>query len=128
MARVLLINSDKIVADNICHFLSRAGYQVDWHLEPQAAVDGADAKAPDAIITDLVFAGRSGAEFLYEFRSYPEWQNLPVIILADIRPEEFSDAGSGFGQLNVAAYHYLPITKLTDLVKFLDMALSPAAA
>lgn len=126
MARVLLIESDRILADNISQMLERAGHQTAWHLDPQAAIDSADTKTPDVIVIDLMLAGRSGVEFLYEFRSYPEWQNLPVIVFSDITPEEFSGAGTGFSQLNVAAYHYKPITKLADLLNSVDTVLQPA--
>lgn len=128
MANVLIIESDRILADNISQMLEQAGHQTAWNLDPQAAIDSADSKTPDAIIIDLMLAGRSGIEFLYEFRSYPEWQNVPVIVFSDITPEEFDHAGTGFSQLNVAAYHYKPITKLSDLLASIDTVLQPAAA
>lgn len=126
MARILLIESDRIVADNICQVLKRAGHQTNWCLEPQSAIDKADANAPDAVILDLMLASRSGVEFLYEFRSYPEWQLLPVIIFSDITPEEFSASGTGFSQLSIAAYHYKPATKLDELLKSVEVVLQPA--
>ncbi len=128
MARILLIESDRILADNISRVLKQAGHRSDWHFDPQAAIDSADSKAPDVIIIDLILAGRSGVEFLYEFRSYPEWQKLPIIIFSDITPEEFSGADTGFSQLNVVAYHYKPVSKLIDLVSSVDRALQPLSA
>ncbi|HCM51785.1 TPA: hypothetical protein DIS56_01475 [Candidatus Saccharibacteria bacterium] len=128
MAHVLVIESDRIVADNITQMLEQAGHRTSWHLDPQGAIDGADSKAPDAIIIDLMLAGRSGVEFLYEFRSYPQWQKLPVIVFSDVTPEEFNGAGTGFSQLNVAAYHHKPVTKLSDLLDSVKTVLQPAAA
>ena len=100
---------------NARKIFKRAGHDVNWQVDPQAAIDSADASPPDVIVLDLLLAGRSGVEFLYEFRSYPEWSRLPVIIYSDISPEEFKGANVGFTQLNIAAYHYKPTTSITEL-------------
>ena len=95
MARILFIEPDYLLGANAKNILKRAGHSVDWHVDPQAAMDSADAAHPDIIILDLLLAGRSGIEFLYELRSYPEWAKLPVIIYSNVPAEEFSGAGVG---------------------------------
>lgn len=125
MSRVLLIESDKILADNLTSFLGGAGHKVDWQLEPQTAVDAADTTRPDVVIMDLLLAGRSGMEFINEFRSYPDWQALPLIIYSDISPEQFALSG-GFEHLGVAAYHHKPVTSLPELMASVEAALQPA--
>jgi CheY-like chemotaxis protein len=74
-----------------------------------------------------LLASRSGIEFLYELRSYPDWQNLPVIIFSNIVAEEMNACLKAFEHLNIAAYHYKPTTSLSQLGKTLERALQPAA-
>lgn len=127
MSRVLVIESDKLLADNLILSLERVGHKLDWALEPQSAVDLADKHQPDVVVMDLVLAGRSGVEFLNEFRSYPEWQHLPVIIYSEIPVEEFSVSGS-FAQLGIRAYHHKPQTSLSQLADSVNEALALSSA
>ncbi len=128
MARILFIEPDRILAANAKKILKRAGHSVDWQVDPQAAMDSADAAHPDIIILDLLLAGRSGVEFLYEFRSYPEWAKLPVVIYSSVPPEDLNAAGIGFKQLNIAAYYYKPATPIVELSHSINQILQPAHA
>src|SRR5690242_5912455 len=102
MSNVLLIESDKILAANVTKVLQRSGHNVDWQIDPQVALDKVDANLPQLIILDLVLAGRSGIEFLYEFRSYPDWQTLPVIIFSSYAVEELKETLASFEHLNIS--------------------------
>lgn len=125
MARILLIESDKLIAVNLIKVLKKAGYAVDWQVDPQAALDAADSQPPALIIVDLVLANRGGIEFLYEFRSYPEWQAVPVVVFSSLSAEELKEAIGGFEHLDVSAYHYKPNTTLSDLTRTVDRLSQP---
>ncbi len=125
MARILFIESDRILGGNACRIMKRAGHGIDWHVDPQAAMDSADAVRPDIVILDLILAGRSGIEFLYEFRSYPEWTDVPVMIYSSVSAEDFNSADVGFKHLNIAAYHYKPATTIAELLMSVERILSP---
>src|SRR3982750_184304 len=102
MARVLLIETDRPIATNLQKFLQKAGHDVEWQVDPQLAMDSADMRQPDVVILDLLLAGRSGVEFLYEFRSYPDWQRLPVIVFSNISAGELGSTAIGFDELNIS--------------------------
>jgi CheY-like chemotaxis protein len=124
MANILLLETDRILAKNLSKFLATLGHDVAWCVEPQEAIDCADQHCPDVIILDLMLANsRSGVEFLYEFRSYPEWQNLPVVIFSHVAAEKLKGCLDSLKQLNVAAYRYKPTTSLTDLAASINQAL-----
>jgi CheY-like chemotaxis protein len=124
MADVLLMETDHILAKNLSKYLKNLGHNVSWHVEPQAAINYADQHCPDVIILDLLLANnRSGIEFLYEFRSYPEWQDLPVIIFSHVAAENLKDCLESLQQLNVAAHRYKPTTSLSELAQTIDQAL-----
>lgn len=124
---ILLIEPDKILAVNIRKVLRKAGHKVTWQVDPQEALDSADTDAPQAIILDLILATRGGVEFLYEFRSYPDWQAVPVIVFSSLSAEELTAAVSGLSHLNIGAYHYKPHTNLSDLVKTIESILQPVS-
>lgn len=125
MRQVLLIESDKVLAVNLSKMLSKQGYSVDWQVNPQVALDNADSQLPDIIVTDLMLAGRGGIEFLYEFRSYPDWQDVPVVLYSSLSPEELKSVAGGFEHLNIAAYHYKVATNTAQLVESLATVLQP---
>jgi len=104
MPRVLLIETDRQLAKNLQSYLELNDFIVDIHSDIQNAIMSTDTQCPDVIILDLILAGRSGIEFLYELRSYPEWQSVPVIATGHISQDELSHYGSAFEQLNVSAY------------------------
>ena len=120
MARVLLLESDMLLAASVSQALQRRGHAVDWQVEPQAATNSTDRQKPDLIILDLLLAGRSGVEFLYELRSYPDWSDLPVIIYSDVSPAELATSLAGLKDLNVAAFHHKPATSLAQLTQSVD--------
>jgi CheY-like chemotaxis protein len=124
MAKVLLLETDHILAKNLSKYLRGLGHKISWCVEPQEAIDIADKKPPDVIVLDLMLANhRSGIEFLYELRSYPEWQNLPVVIFSHVAAEDLRGCLDSLKQLNVSAYRYKPTTSLSDLAKSINEAL-----
>lgn len=127
MANITLIESDHIMASNLKQVLARRGHNLDWQIDLQAAMDSIDKKSPDLVILDLLLAARSGLEFLYEFRSYPEWQEIPIIIFSHIPPEDFDEFNEGFAQLQIKAYHYKPTTSLDELSRSVESVLQTAA-
>lgn len=126
MARIILIESDRLLAQNFSQYLTDRKHNVSWHVDPQMAMDDADENPPDIVVLDLLLAGRSGIEFLYEFRSYADWQKLPVVVISTIAVEDLGECISAFEQLNVTAYRYKPTTSLAQLADTLERALIPA--
>lgn len=128
MSRVLLLETDQTLARNIGDFLRRGGHEVIWHKDPQAAIESADAEHPEVVVLDIILSTHSGVEFLYELRSYPEWQKLPVIIFSNVSLAELAASNEGLAHLNIAAYHYKPATSLIELAQSLEQVLQPAEA
>lgn len=123
--RFLLVESDKLLAENLAAALKAYSHQLEWQVDLQSALESLDTTQPCAIIIDMNLAGRSGVELLYELRSYPEWQNLPIYIWSDAFSKE-AIPWEIFGELNVSAYHYKPTTSILTLVESLTAQPSPA--
>jgi CheY-like chemotaxis protein len=83
----------------------------------QAAITAADQTKPDLVILELQLIEHSGVEFLYEFRSYSEWQAIPIIVQTVVPFSEFHDNWHLLqNELGVRAYLYKPHTSLKQLL------------
>jgi DNA-binding response OmpR family regulator len=127
MSRILILSSDRQISRHTASFLESKGYQVSVHSDPQQAITDTDGSHPDLVITDLLLAGRSGAEFLYELRSYPEWQAIPVIITGVQSATEISNYLPAFGELK-AVYLPMPTTSYTELAEHVQSLLPAKVA
>jgi DNA-binding response OmpR family regulator len=113
MAQILLIEPDRILAEIYHRALASGDHVVVMCASAQSAITAADERRPDLVVLELQLIEHSGIEFLYEFRSYPEWRNIPVVILTNVPPVEFD--GSRLllmNELGVCIYHYKPFTSL----------------
>lgn len=117
MSRILLVEPDRLLARTYEQALAGAGYQVVTVAGAQDAITAADRTGPDLIILEIQLVEHSGIEFLYEFRSYPEWQTTPVLIHTGVPPAEFNDSRAILGrELGVDVYLYKPRTSLKQLL------------
>lgn len=117
MAEILLIEPDRLLAESCVEALGLAGHEVNAASSAQAAILAADAIRPDIVILELQLVEHSGIEFLYEFRSYPDWQDIPVIVHSHVPGAEFSDNRVLLRrELGVREYLYKPRTTLDQLI------------
>lgn len=124
MKHILLIEPDKVLRDNYTLLLKNSGYDVATASNAQDAINSCDKNKPDVVVLELQLIEHSGLEFLYEFRSYPEWQSVPVIIYTIVPIIEFS---SNFDlmkkELNIFSYLYKPAVSVSGLIKEVKKAL-----
>lgn len=91
MSHILLIEPDRVLAETYAQALILEGHTVTPCAGAQAAILAADSQRPDLVILELQLIEHSGVEFLYEFRSYSDWQNIPVIIHSLVPGSEFNN-------------------------------------
>ena len=125
MANILLIEPDRVLAQIYCQSLNEAGHIVTPCASAKAAVLAADQQTPDLVILELQLIEHSGIEFLYEFRSYTEWQNIPVILHTQVPAGEFAGNWQLLrDELGATAYLYKPLTSLQGLSRAINESLS----
>ena len=123
MARVLLIEPDRILSEVYTEALQMAGHEVAVVAGAQAALDEADEHLPEIVVLELQLAEHDGIEFLYEFRSYPEWQNIPVILNCQTSPQALTAALPMLqASLGVVEILYKPRTSLQQLTRSVKAA------
>ncbi len=118
--KILLIEPDNLLAEIYVRVLKEEGHTILRVSSAQAAITQADKLSPDIVILELQLPFHNGIEFLYEFRSYSEWQKIPVIIntFADIRKIFISSS------LGVSKLLYKPNTSLRQLLRAVNYAIS----
>jgi CheY-like chemotaxis protein len=113
--RILLIEPDVLQARAYAAALQRSGQTVVCASGAQSAVQAADEQMPDVVVLELQLPGHNGIEFLYEFRSYPEWLHVPVVLHTFVPPHELTFAANLHTELGVQRILYKPATSLADL-------------
>jgi DNA-binding response OmpR family regulator len=118
MANILMLEPDAVLASIYRQLFELHGHGVRRSVSAQDAVFQVDELMPDVILVELQLVAHSGIEFLYELRSYSEWQHIPVIIHSCIPPLEFQDSMQLLtGMLKVRTYLYKPHTTLQTLLR-----------
>lgn len=120
MSYILLIEPDKKLAATYEAMLRRAGHTVRWSAHAQDAIGLADAHKPDVVVLELQLASHNGVEFLYEFRSYPDWQRVPVVLLTLVQPYALNITAEMMERLGIVRCLYKPATTLQQLRRAVD--------
>jgi len=116
--RVLVVEPDRLLGGVYRQALGAAGHEVTLTTGAQEAIVLADTATPDVVVLELQLSGHGGLEFLYEFRSYPEWQAVPIILHTFV-PERMLDIPAG---LSVGPYLYKPSSRLSRLIRAVNEA------
>lgn len=112
---VLLIEPNTVLAASYVAALEAAQHTVVHARTAQQAVMAADKKAPELVILELQMARHNGIEFLYEFKSYVEWQHIPVVVLTVLPPAELKKLTVLGRELGVSAVLGKSTSSLADL-------------
>ena len=81
MARILLAEDDKQIADMIGFKLSNSGHQIVRAQDGEQAVKLAGQEKPDLILLDAMMPGLSGFEVLRRLKSDSALRSIPVIMV-----------------------------------------------
>jgi DNA-binding response OmpR family regulator len=93
---ILLVDDDELFRRLVTRSLERLGYRMLSAPDALAAIQLAEAQAPDLLIADVVLPGQDGVALSRDLRlTYPE---LPVLLISGHAPAEmkrFGDAPDG---------------------------------
>ncbi len=120
MARILLLDHHKATRSVLTDLLE--SHEIMPVSTAAKALIVASEYKPDLALLELSLAGHSGLEFLYEFRTYTDWEDVPVIVYSTIRLREEVLHTRAWQQLGVFAYLYKPETTLKDLHDHIQLA------
>lgn len=123
MTKIVLLEPDIILGKTYAQALKKEGHVVIWCQDAQSAIHKTDKQTPEIIITELQLAGHNGVEFLYELRSYDDWEKIPAIVLSHVPLNTKDISVDSWKHLNVVAYLYKPFTRLRDIIKTVEQIL-----
>ncbi|MCA9348457.1 response regulator [Candidatus Saccharibacteria bacterium] len=103
MGRVLILDSDAIIAGALRKKFIDSGFEVVVCDDAQDAILQIDSRAPSVIVLEIANRQNSGVDFLYELRSYIDWQFLPVIVYTRFSETDKSVLADGLTDVGVSA-------------------------
>ena len=121
MARILLIEPDALLGDIYRQTLVRAGHTVVWVKTAENGITELDKTRADVVVLELLLAVHNGVEFLYEMRSYTEWQGISVLLHTDVLKSVLPSLA--LAQLGISHYLYKPTTSLEQFAKSVERVL-----
>jgi CheY-like chemotaxis protein len=116
MAHILLIEPNTVLARTYMQAFEHVGHSTICARTAQDAVYAADDRQPDVVVLELRLGAHDGIEFLHEFRSYSEWQAIPVILHSSITPAQLLPLEPALQELGITASLYKPQTSLQRLI------------
>jgi DNA-binding response OmpR family regulator len=106
MKRMLLVEPDVVMGKMLVSEAKGRKLSVSWSKTAESAIHAADDKKPDFVLMELQIAKHNGLEFLYEFKSYSEWIDIPVFIYTSLPSVEMAAIFKVSKQLEIrAVYH-----------------------
>jgi len=112
---ILIVEPDRLLADVYVRHLQTAGHSCEAVRSAQMAVHAADEQMPDLVLLELQLPQHNGVEFLYEFRSYPEWLHIPIIINSFVPPQAYNTSETLRNELGVVEFLHKPVSSLHQL-------------
>lgn len=110
MARILLIEDEKILGEMYYDKLIQAGFEVSLTSETKDGLEIAQKNKPDLILLDILLPRENGINFLEKFKDIPEISQIPVIVFSN-----YDDPETKKKALNLGVKEYLIKTNYTPL-------------
>lgn len=114
--RVLLIEPDVPLSNIYAKALVSGGFQVAVARSAQQAVHLADRNSPDVVVMEMQLKQHNGVAFMQEFRSYPDWCNIPIIVHTTLPAFLLKEFDVALAEMGVSKVLYKPSTSLKQLV------------
>lgn len=121
-ANILIVEPSKDLAQVLAKGFKKNGHTALLAHTAQGGIEQADNKKPDIVILELIIPGHNGLEFIYEFRSYPEWLDVPIVIYSQIAPSELGIDSKLLNEMGIVGHFYKPTTSLSELARAVESA------
>ena len=82
MDKVLLVDDESAITDNLAPFLERSGFAVAVATDGEDALGKVASFAPDLVVSDILMPRMDGREMLRQLRRAGDW--TPVILLTQV--------------------------------------------
>lgn len=118
--RVLIVEPSRDLAQVLSRAFEVKGILSNTAYTAQEGVLSADKNKPDAVVLELLMSEHNGLEFIHEFKSYPDWFDVPIVVYSDLSAKELSKAPGWKEDMNITKHFYKPTTTLEDLTDYIS--------
>ncbi|MDQ3093946.1 MAG: response regulator [bacterium] len=119
MKKILLIEPDAVIAKAVVDYLPK--HDILIVSNGHQAIAALESWSCELIISEHSFLTHNSFEFLYELRSYPEWEKLPFVLFTKTYIHDSLLHSDAFKELGISGYLYKPQTRLSDLKSKLNL-------
>ncbi len=120
MKKILIVDDDLMVRQLVRMTLAGL-YQCIEAPDGETALDLVDTEHPDVIIIDWVLPGLSGVNVVKRLKRYPQYRDIPIIIMSARGEEQTRSAAEDVG----SAGHLAKPFDVNELRSAIAQALTP---
>ncbi len=88
MARVLIVDNNKLVVELLERCMRDRGYEIDRAYDGLEAIDRVRAQLPDVIVTDLVMPKVDGKKLCRYLKQNPPTSGIPIVVVSGTASED----------------------------------------
>ena len=104
--QILMAESDDLLAEKLCEYLTAAGHRVERVSSGAEALERGHQPGLDLVIVNLDLAGEDGLRLCSQFRSQDQTRHVPILLVLD--ESELAQLAKGL-ELGVTDYLIRPI-------------------
>lgn len=117
MAKILVAEDDRFIANAYRVKLTKAGYEVQITQDGQETLDLLKTFKADLILLDLMMPIKDGFTALEEIKKNPSLKNIPVIIASNLGQKEDVDKGMALGAVDYVVKSDLSLDSLIKKIQ-----------
>jgi DNA-binding response OmpR family regulator len=88
MARILVVDDDRMTAQMLVEYLSMSGFQAAYEPDGLRALQHADLRRPDLVILDLMLPVVNGVEVARRLRLDPDSREIPILAITGVEDRD----------------------------------------
>ena len=116
MAKILVAEDDKFLANAYRVKFNKAGYEIKIASDGQQAIDSLESFAPDVILLDLMMPVKDGFAVLEELKKNDKWKNIPVIVASNLGQKEDIEKSIALGAKDYIVKSQMPINDILEKI------------
>jgi DNA-binding response OmpR family regulator len=128
MARVLIVEDDRDIAELVSHSLRKAGYETELAVSGDEGLARARAERPELLVLDLMLPGLDGIEVCRALRTDGATASVPIIMLTARAEESDRVRGLELGADDYITKPFSPRELVARVSALLRRAQLPPAA
>ena len=96
-AHILVADDDPSVLESISGVLRDAGFEVHSATGRESLFKEMERAVPDLLLLDVIMPGTDGVQLLQELKSNQRFQDIPVLMVSSLSPDEMTEKTFGLG-------------------------------